>query len=58
MAGAAPAARPGSVPRRAIAFFLPAAVLATLCCGLVYGVAQQGLRMGTASSCSSRQRGS
>lgn len=34
------------VTRRALAFFLPAAVLATLCCGLVYTAVQQDLRMG------------
>lgn len=34
------------VIRRALAFFLPVAVLATLCCGLVYGAVQQDLRMG------------
>ena len=32
--------------RRALAIFLPVAVLATLCCGLVYGAVQQGLRSG------------
>jgi hypothetical protein len=32
--------------RRAVALFLPAAVLATALCGLVYLVAQQGLRLG------------
>ena len=32
--------------RRALAFFLPVAVLATLCCGLVYTAVQQDLRMG------------
>lgn len=34
------------VVRRAVAFFLPVAVLATLCCGLVYAAVQQDLRMG------------
>jgi hypothetical protein len=34
------------VVRRALAFFLPVAVLATLCCGLVYAAVQQDLRMG------------
>jgi hypothetical protein len=34
-----------SVIRRALAFFLPVAVLATLCCGLVYTAVQQDLRM-------------
>jgi hypothetical protein len=34
------------VIRRALAFFLPVAVLATLCCGLVYTAVQQDLRMG------------
>ncbi len=34
------------VIRRAVAFFLPVAVLATLCCGLVYVAVQQDLRMG------------
>ncbi len=34
------------VIRRALAFFLPVAVLATLCCCLVYGAVQQDLRMG------------
>jgi hypothetical protein len=34
-----------SVARRAAAFFLPVAVLATLCCGLVYTAVQQDLRM-------------
>jgi hypothetical protein len=34
------------VIRRALAFFLPVAVLATLCCGLVYAAVQQDLRMG------------
>jgi hypothetical protein len=33
-------------PRRALAFFLPVAVLATLCCGLVYAAVQQDLRSG------------
>ncbi len=37
------------VIRRALAFFLPVAVLATLCCGLVYGAVQQDLRMGANS---------
>ena len=32
--------------RRALAFFLPVAVLATLCCGLVYAADQQNLRSG------------
>ena len=32
--------------RRALAIFLPVAVLATLCCGLVYVAVQQDLRMG------------
>lgn len=32
--------------RRALAFFLPVAVLATLCCGFVYTAVQQDLRMG------------
>jgi hypothetical protein len=32
--------------RRALAFFLPVAVLATLCCGLVYAADQQDLRSG------------
>lgn len=32
--------------RRAYAFFLPLAVLATLCCGLVYAADQQNLRSG------------
>ena len=32
--------------RRALAFLLPLAVLATLCCGLVYAADQQGLRSG------------
>jgi len=32
--------------RRALAFFLPTAVLATLCCGLVYAADQQNLRSG------------
>lgn len=32
--------------RRAVAFFLPLAVLATLCCGLVYASTQQDLRSG------------
>lgn len=32
--------------RRVLAFFLPLAVLATLCCGLVYTAVQQDLRMG------------
>ena len=32
--------------RRALAFFLPVAILATLCCGLVYTAVQQDLRMG------------
>jgi len=32
--------------RRALAFFLPAAVLATALCGLVYVEVQQGLRSG------------
>ena len=32
--------------RRALAFFLPLAVLATLCCGLVYATDQQNLRSG------------
>jgi hypothetical protein len=32
--------------RRALAFFLPVAVLATLCCGLVYTAVQQDLRQG------------
>ncbi len=31
---------------RAVAIFLPVAVLATLCCGLVYVAVQQDLRMG------------
>jgi hypothetical protein len=31
--------------RRAVALFLPVAVLATLCCGLVYTAVQQDLRM-------------
>jgi hypothetical protein len=35
-----------TLPRRAIAFFLPVAVLATLCCGLVYVAVQQDLRSG------------
>jgi len=35
-----------SLVRRTIAFFLPVAVLATLCCGLVYTAVQQDLRMG------------
>ena len=34
------------VIRRAIAIFLPVAVLATLCCGFVYTAVQQDLRMG------------
>ena len=34
------------VVRRALAFFLPVAVLATLCCGFVYTAVQQDLRMG------------
>jgi hypothetical protein len=34
------------VVRRALAFFLPVAVLATLCCGLVYTAIQQDLRIG------------
>jgi hypothetical protein len=34
------------VIRRALAFFLPVAVLATLCCGFVYAAVQQDLRMG------------
>jgi hypothetical protein len=34
------------VIHRAVAFFLPVAVLATLCCGLVYTAVQQDLRMG------------
>jgi hypothetical protein len=37
------------VARRALAFFLPVAVLATLCCGLVYAAVQQDLRMGANS---------
>jgi hypothetical protein len=37
------------VIRRALAFFLPVAVLATLCCGLVYTAVQQDLRMGANS---------
>ncbi len=32
--------------RRAVAFFVPLAVLATLCCGLVYASDQQDLRSG------------
>lgn len=32
--------------RRVLAIFLPVAVLATLCCGLVYAAVQQDLRMG------------
>ena len=32
--------------RRSLAIFLPVAVLATLCCGLVYTAVQQDLRMG------------
>jgi hypothetical protein len=32
--------------RRALAFVLPLAVLATLCCGLVYATDQQNLRSG------------
>ena len=32
--------------RRALAFFLPVAVPATLCCGLVYAADQQNLRSG------------
>jgi len=35
-----------SLARRAVAFFLPLAVLATLCCGLVYASDQQNLRSG------------
>jgi hypothetical protein len=34
------------VVRRALAFFLPVAVLATLCCGLVCTAVQQDLRIG------------
>jgi hypothetical protein len=34
------------VVRRALAVFLPVAVLATLCCGFVYTAVQQDLRMG------------
>ncbi len=34
------------VIRRALALFLPVAVLATLCCGLVYTAVQHDLRMG------------
>jgi hypothetical protein len=30
--------------RRALAFYVPVAVLATLCCGLVYALVQQDLR--------------
>ena len=33
-----------ALSRRSLAFFLPAAVLATLACGLVYAEVQQGLR--------------
>jgi hypothetical protein len=32
--------------RRALAFFLPVSVLATLCCGLMYAADQQNLRSG------------
>ena len=32
--------------RRTLAFFLPVAVLATLCCGLVYAALQHDLRTG------------
>jgi hypothetical protein len=35
-----------SLARRAVAFFLPLAVLATMCCGLVYASDQQNLRSG------------
>lgn len=35
--------------RRALAFFLPVAVLAVLCCGLVYTAVQQDLRLGANS---------
>lgn len=50
---AAPADGPGRLPgltrevlRRALAFFLPVAALATLACGLIYVEVQQGLRSG------------
>ncbi len=37
------------VIRRALAFFRPVAVLATLSCGVVYAAVQQDLRMGANS---------
>jgi len=36
----------GRVLRRAVPLFLPSAVVATLCCGLAYGLVQQALRQG------------